>query len=1454
MQFDRDIDKRAILELSTSDAITGFFADLGYNTDARTEQTPGNLGITAESVLRQINRIELIADQDGLLQVYLFEMKSVTVTGTRGLARSFRNRTGNYLLVLTDDYEQIDFVLIEKYLPQKKSAAKLVGQPHVGVRPRTLTVDRRKPDPVHLRVLRRFTYTESDPFSQYDKLESAYAIADWSEQFFNNRALFSDHYLMNRVPELPEWKQDSKPAYRDLNELYKDVSTRVVNKGESVLHDDLVTPCLNALGFKVEKAGKSKSDKPGPDYNLYTQDKLHPQLSMCLVYPWMRYLDGKDHERDSDRKDENPGQKIVSLLEAEDAPDWAIVTNGKIWRLYSKRTHAKATNYYEIDLEEILSQGGPHAGGPGDAFRYFWLIFRSEAFVLESTRAEGEEKELSFLDRLLTESETYAKELGERLKERVFEQVFPLLADGFIAHIRDRDGFKADLSQEKLDEVFQGTLTLLYRILFLLYAEARDLLPAKEVRGYYEASLRKLTEEIASAAGDLQDESYDRLKKAYYIDDYKLYDRLHNLFKVIDLGDDKVNVPVYNGGLFITDPSDDDSADVRNARFLANTKVPDRYLAQALDLLSRDLDPKRHDLVFVDYKSLGVRQLGSIYEGLLEFKLRVAPGKMAIVKGKKTEEVIPYSEATKKKLRILTVGRGKESKERTYKKGDVYIENDKKERKATGSYYTPDHIVKYIVEHTVGPVLEEKFETMRPKLRGAEKHYRDWHKARAAKIESGLEPEPVEKAELIGKEFADELFDIKVLDPAMGSGHFLVEAVDFITDKALDFLNAFPWNPVIAKLERTRHEILDEMEKQGITVDQNRLTDVNLLKRHVLKRCIYGVDLNPMAVELAKVSLWLDCFTLGAPLSFLDHHMKCGNSLIGVTIEDVDQAITGGGTELGLFSKPMQSLKASLKTMLEIGDLPDVTPAQVRNSRNLYESALAKTQPVKRLLDIYTSRWFGNTPVKSTRKGKTKTKARDIPLEFLNSQDSTAYRDAVDDKALIKAITKLPDEFREMVGNAEQDSDEKRFFHWEMEFPEVFYKPREDAPEHVERMEGAGFDAVIGNPPYGSNFSQLEKEYLDEITPASIYQGDSFAYFTLTSLSNVRIEGFLAFIVPSTIMTQHYYTDLRKYLLNNITLLNVEFFKCIVFEDATVEPCNFVISNRKPKKSHMISIGTVYELNELFNGTKNQIKLSSIIGFVGFRLNHTLSSESLEIWSKCNSSGPKLGDITKIVCGLTPYRKGKGIPPQTQEIVSNRSFDATIKLDETYRQYIMGRDFHKYRWQIEKSRFISYGPWLAEPRYAAPYEDPVKIIIRQTADSIIAHIDDRKYLNLKNVHNVKVIDSEFTCKYILGVLNSKLFSFLHSILVPEANRTFAEVKIVNLEMLPIPDPPYDIKIAIENKVTELLKVLETNPHNKQTYNTIINDIDHLIYQVYGVSGSQIKFISELEKSEYGGVH
>ena len=295
---DVDLSPHDIQALNGADAVAAFFARLGYNTAARTLQTANNLGITAEGTTRPIKRIELIADQEALFQIYLFELTSVTISHTRALARSFRNRAGNYLLILTSDHEYLDFVLLEKYLPGNQKDAVGISPKQVSIRPRILTIERRKPSRVHLRVLRRFTWTESDPFAQYDKLLSAYAVADWSEEFFNNRALFSDYYLLERLPTFTAWAEDPKPAFLSLRELYQGVSSRFAGKEKNLLQKSLLEKVLKSLGYEF-KLGNKKGDRAEPDYRLFALQGKGTPIGLCLTYPWGRSLDGKDDQRDA---------------------------------------------------------------------------------------------------------------------------------------------------------------------------------------------------------------------------------------------------------------------------------------------------------------------------------------------------------------------------------------------------------------------------------------------------------------------------------------------------------------------------------------------------------------------------------------------------------------------------------------------------------------------------------------------------------------------------------------------------------------------------------------------------------------------------------------------------------------------------------------------------------------------------------------------------------------------------------------------------------------------------------------------------------------------------------------------------------------------------------------------------------------------------------------------------
>jgi type I restriction-modification system DNA methylase subunit len=1159
--LDLDLTRQDIQGLSSGDAVTAFFARLGYDTETRTLQTAGNLGITADSTSRPIKKIELIANQEGLLQVYLFELQSITVAHTRALARAFRNRAGNYVLVLTSDYERLDFVFLERELPTTAGREQLLSDKQSAIRPRVLTVERRNPTPIQLRVLRRLTWTESDPYYQYEKLKAAYELANWSEDYFNNRALFSDYYLKERLKEFPVWKDDPKPAYLKLRELYQRAASRFAGKEKRELYRDLVRPVLDVLGFAAQ-AGKSAQSPPvGPHHKLYSPRSDDSVLALCQVYPWDRSLDGKDDRRDKETPEENPGAVVVTLLETGET-SWIVVTNGRLWRLYSQRTHARATNYYEIDLDEVLSQSGPHALEIAESFRYFWLLFRSDAFEPVEIEHQGKKRLLSRLDELLLYSEDYAKELGERLKERIFEDIFPHLAAGFIASIRQRDGAHADISQDALNTVYQGTLTLLYRLLFLLYAESRDLLPVKEVRGYFEASLTKLKQEVAETAGNIEDEVEDKFKKHYRDDEYRLYNRLLRLCRIIDKGDPALNVPVYNGGLFLSEPEENDhSPEADAARFLNQTKVPDRFLGLAIDFLTRSEDQKRHDLVFIDFKSLGVRQLGSIYEGLLKFKLRIAERKLGIVKEKGRDVYADFSKLEEKIRERL------ERQDRIKKKGQVYLENDKHERKATGSYYTPDHIVQYIVEHAVGPILKEKFDAMRPKLREAQQKRRAFFDKQEALRKQGLRPEPESKAEFIGQELVEELFNIKVLDMAMGSGHFLVETVDYITDKMLDFLNGFPWNPVIAQLSRMRETILQEMEDQGITIDPKRLTDVNLLKRHVLKRCIYGVDINPMAVELAKVSLWLDCFTLGAPLSFLDHHLRCGNSLIGATVDEIDKIRAAKGQLLLSASSDWQGLLQAIQGMIEVGGLPDVTSAQVARSRSTYKSALSNLENFKKILDVHTARWF--VELQNGKRKSKKAKPKEDPFDYILKSG-----DLFDWSQGKKAPLLDVEPYRSLLPDCARIAKEKRFFHWELEFPEVFYGPRAGTTQAIERLQGAGFDAVIGNPPYDVLASEelgydvsddlIYYEALQVYEPAIRGKKNLYKMFICRAVDEIRAQGVCSFIVPMPLLGDDQAAGVRKMLFEKTRFTAIEVFPQKddphdrVFPEAKLATCVFV--------------------------------------------------------------------------------------------------------------------------------------------------------------------------------------------------------------------------------------------------------------------------------------------------------
>ncbi|MBI1880068.1 MAG: Eco57I restriction-modification methylase domain-containing protein, partial [Chloroflexi bacterium] len=607
------------------------------------------------------------------------------------------------------------------------------------------------------------------------------------------------------------------------------------------------------------------------------------------------------------------------------------------------------------------------------------------------------------------------------------------------------------------------------------------------------------------------------------------WQQLRQLWAVIDQGNLDLDVPAYNGGLF----------KARSDSFLEKYQVGDLYLRQAIDLLARAADPQTKQRVFVDYRALEIRHLGSIYEGLLEYQGRVADRPLAVrlEKGREIYEPVgtpspnPSPEAGEgKKLLLLSASeRGLEGE---VLPGQVYLTTDKGERKVTGSYYTPDYIVKYIVEQTVRPVLEELSVGAR--------------QVGAAFSEQGAElsdlPRPY-NLETDPAALTQAILGVNVLDPSMGSGHFLVEATDFIARSMVELGLPPP-------------------------ADAAGESDLAYWRRRVAQACIYGVDVNPLAVELAKLSLWLTTVAQGKPLSFLDHHLRCGNSLIGARVADLPLELGNPRPDRFSRSVPVRSSKkrqqaearaiaagqlsmlddsafaGSLRTatgfMSQIETLRGDTLAEVQEAEQLYRQVVEQiTAQARHLADVWTARAFG--------------------LEV----DDTVWSGLA--RFVLHGGFALP-QYQRILEQAGQLAAQQRFFHWELEFPEVFF----DA--HGRLDPAAGFDAVVGNPPYvrQEELSPL-KPYFAQAYP-EVYYGtaDLFVYFFGRGLQLLQAQGRLAYISSNSWLRVNYATPLRAYLRTHTTVETLlDLGDNRVFADAPdLYPAIHVVRREPPLENH----------------------------------------------------------------------------------------------------------------------------------------------------------------------------------------------------------------------------------------------------------------------------------------------
>ncbi len=804
--------------------------------------------------------------------------------------------------------------------------------------------------------------------------------------------LFTHYFLTDGIKAAPEWKAsvaqpEAFAKFRDGVLRRYEASSGFRDPNEAVTEQELIRPILEILGWVdyLPQQGASRNEDI-PDHLLF-EDAESKQRATAKGNPGDRYRDALAVEeskrfglsldaRDKDAKAQaiSPHGQILRYLSTADSVAhgrirWGILTNGRAWRLYDNRARPRASGYFEAELPEVLKRGNQ------DRLRLFHLLFRRDSFTLK----EG--ATTTFLEQALAEGKRYEEQVAQDLSGVVFESAFPNLVEAL-----------ANATGEALPQVRQAALIFLYRLLFVLYAEDRNLLPVNDSR-YDDYGLRKrVRDDIAHRMA--KDDTFSAGATNYY-------DHLMTLFRLVDQGDASIGLPPYNGGLFATEA----------APLLEDVRLPDATIASIIYDLGHAKEKGGSGRRFVNYRDMSVQQLGSIYERLLEREPVRDDGKIVI-------------------------------------RPNPYV------RKDSGSFFTPQELVDLIVDRTLKPLVEER-------LRAFE--------CRAAELKSDRRPRVQRKAELLKLDPAEAVLNLKVLDPAMGSGHFLVTAVDFLSDAIAELIEYVPvvpeWldgnyvSPLVKRVAAIRREILQRAEESDWVLDESRLTDQAIIRRMVLKRCIYGVDKNPLTVELAKVSLWLHSFTVGAPLSFLDHHLRCGDSLIGLPVSEATEDLR---TVAGLFlSSAIAGAEAAARGMQLIEELSDADIAEVRESARLFEGVDETTGELRGLLDFFCGlRWL---TAGMKKKERIAFERRQL-FEPIGQYPAKAYA------LLAKGPTAMGSEspcggdaplsrFAALWREARALADREGFLHWEAAFPGVWRQWQNIRPE-------GGFDAVIGNPPW----------------------------------------------------------------------------------------------------------------------------------------------------------------------------------------------------------------------------------------------------------------------------------------------------------------------------------------------------------------------------------------------------
>ena len=698
----------------------------------------------------------------------------------------------------------------------------------------------------------------------------------------------------------------------------------------------------------------------------------------------------------------NWAEKIIRALRESDL-QWGILTNGKQWRIYHQDEPTPYETYLEIDLEAIMKDKAK------DAYQLFHKFMKAENFTL------NDEGKCQF-DRFKKDSQDkidyIEKELAKALKQREEggKGVLSDLCMGYVEALRSRGETNLD-DEEQCKTIYHSAMLYMFRLLFLFYADARGLL-SDDNHVLFERIETECRARFESAKSGNED--------------FPVWGSLEQIFVDID--------QTYNGGLFSPQES-------KFTEFISDTRIGDNYLVNVIYNLST-YQEKNKQVKPISYRDMSVRHLGTLYEGLLEHKLFIAREDTEVKLSKGKIQFIPASQGGKLKVGSYI------------RAGEVYFAGDVSERKSSGSYFTPEDVVNYIVCNTAGEKLKEFKEAFQkeqqPTMRAISTAMDEEERQTLSRL--------YEKKLMIF--VREKVLNLSVLDPAMGSGHFLVNAANLISN----FIT----------------EVLNEISIHG---DQESGT--GYWRRWVVENCIYGVDLNPLAVELAKLSLWILSMAKNQPLSFLKHHLKCGNSLVGADLDDIGTFPFSTNKkkvlQLSLFERDpgfRSAVEEAIFKSKMIASHSSIVRYDIEEKKDWLDEIDQVLSRYKSIGDIHTELLF-NASFIDENIYSTIVNEKDLPIDYQIDRD-------------------------------------KKYFHWQLEFPTVL-------------INNDGFDCVIGNPPYVRSIANTvqKKRFRTSESP------NLYAWFIELSFILSNEKSRLGMVVPLSLMISNQMESVRKVLLSN---------------------------------------------------------------------------------------------------------------------------------------------------------------------------------------------------------------------------------------------------------------------------------------------------------------------------------